>query len=114
MSFCQGCIEKQPKIDQLSAEKQRLKSQRRYRQRKQPEGFFGSSTPSAKQPVKANSEAEKQASCGGAQKGHPGHGRKSIDPQNAARTLAVPLDQHCHQCGGALQDKGWRQRSVLE
>ncbi len=62
MSFCQGCLEKQQKIDQLSEENQRLKAQLRYRQRKPTEGFFGSSTPSAKQPVKANSEAEKQAS----------------------------------------------------
>lgn len=114
MSFCQGCLEKQQKIDQLLEENQRLKAQLRYRQRKQTEGFFGSSTPSAKQPVKANSGAEKQASCGGAQKGHPGHGRKSIDPENAARTIAVSLAQRCPQCGGPLQDKGWRQRSVLE
>src|SRR3970282_67418 len=99
MSFCQGCLEKQQKIDQLSEENQRLKAQLRYRQRKQTEGFFGSSTPSAKQPVKANSEAEKQASCGGAQKGNPAQGRKSIDPQNAARTIAAPLDQNRPQCG---------------
>ena len=114
MSFCQGCLEKQQKIDQLIEENQRLKSQLRYRQRKQTDGFFGSSTPSAKKPVKANSQAEQQAQCGGAQKGHPGHGRKSIDPAHAACTIEVPLEQRCPQCGGPLKDKGWRQRSVLE
>ena len=114
MSFCQGCLEKQQKIDQLIEENQRLKSQLRYRQRKQTDGFFGSSTPSAKKPVKANSEAEQQAKSGGAQRGHPGHGRKSIDPAHAARTIEVTLAQRCPQCGGPLKDKGWRQRSVLE
>jgi len=114
MSFCNGCLEKQQKIDQLLEENQRLKSQLRYRQRKQTDGFFGSSTPSAKKPVKANSEAEQQAKAGGAQNGHPGHGRKSIDPAHAARTIEVPLEQRCPQCGGPLKDKGWRQRSVLE
>jgi len=114
MSFCEGCLEKQQKIDQLLEENQRLKSQLRYRQRKKTDGFFGSSTPSAKQPVKANSQAEQQAKSGGAQKGHPGHGRKSIDPAHAAQTIEIPLEQRCPQCGGALKDKGWRQRSVLE
>lgn len=114
MSFCAGCLEKQQKIDQLIEENRRLKSQLRYRQRKQTDGFFGSSTPSAKKPVKANSEAEQHAKAGGAPKGHPGHGRKSIDPQNAARIVEITLEQRCPQCGGPLIDKGWRQRSVLE
>lgn len=114
MSFCEGCLEKQQKIDQLIEENQRLKTQLRYRQRKQTEGVFGSSTPSAKQPFKANTDAEQQAKAGGAQKGHPGHGRKSIDPAHAARTIEVTLERRCPQCGGPLQDKGWRQRSVLE
>lgn len=114
MSFCAGCLEKQQKIDQLIEENQRLKSQLRYRQRKQTDGFFGSSTPSAKKPVKANSQAEQQAKSGGAQRGHCGHGRKSIDPAHAARIIEVPLEQRCPQCGGPLKDKGWRQRSVLE
>jgi transposase len=114
MSFCEGCLEKQQKIDQLVEENQRLKAQLRYRQRKQTEGFFGSSTPSAKKPLKANTDPAQQAKAGGAQKGHPGHGRKSIDPAHAAHTLEVTLEQRCPQCGGPLQDKGWRQRSVLE
>jgi transposase len=114
MSFCQGCLDKQLKLDQLLEENQRLKAQLRYRQRKASEGFFGSSTPSAQRPVKANSEARNQTPCGGAQKGHPGHGRKSIDPSKAARTIEVALERRCPQCGGPLIDKGWRRRSVLE
>lgn len=112
MSFCQGCLDKQRKIDQLLEENQRLKDQLRYRQTKQ--GFFGSSTPSAQRPVKANSEPENQAKSGGAQRGHPGHGRKRIDGAQAARIVQVELERHCPQCGGPLEDKGWRQRSVLE
>lgn len=114
MSFCQGCLEKQRKIDQLVEENQRLKAQLRYRQHKATEGFFGSSTPSAQCPLKANSEAQNQTKSGGAQKGHPGHGRKSIDRAQAVRVVEVNLERGCPQCGGPLQDKGWRQRSVLE
>lgn len=114
MSFCQGCLDKQRKIDQLLEENQRLKAQLHYRQRKVTEGFFGSSTPSAQRPVKANSEADNQSKSGGAQKGHPGHGRKSVDRAQAARVVEVNLEQVCPQCGGPLEDKGWRQRSVLE
>ena len=66
MSFCQGCLDKQRKIDELFEENQRLKAQLRYRQRKLTDGLFGSSTPSAQRPVKANSEADHQAKSGGA------------------------------------------------
>lgn len=114
MSFCQGCLDKQRKIDQLLEENQRLKAQIRYRQRKATEGFFGSSTPSAQRPIKANSQADHQAKSGGARKGHPGHGRKSIDQEKAARVVEINLEQVCPHCGGPLEDKGWRQRSVLE
>ncbi len=71
LSFCEGCLEKQRKIDQLVEENRHLKDQLRYRKEKEREGFFGSSTPSAQRPVKANSEPEQQTKRGGAQKGHP-------------------------------------------
>ena len=54
-AFCERCLEKQRRIDQLLEENQRLKAQLRYRERQATEGFFGSSTPSARRPVKANS-----------------------------------------------------------
>ena len=44
-AFCEGCLEKQRRIDELLAENQRLKGQLRYRARPATEGFFGSSTP---------------------------------------------------------------------
>lgn len=114
LSLCEGCLEKQRKIDQLLEENRRLKDQLRYRKEKEREGFFGSSTPSAQRPVKANSEPEQQAKQGGARKGHPGHGRQSIDEANASRVVDVELGPICPQCGDTLEDKGWRHRSVLE
>lgn len=114
MSFCQQCLEKQRKIDQLIEENQRLKAQLRYRQRKVTEGPFGSSTPSAQRPVKPNTEADNRAKSGGGQNGHPGRGRKSIDPAQAARVIEINVERICPECAGPLEDKGWRQRSVLE
>ena len=71
-AFCPGCWEKQRQIDALMEENQRLKAQLRYRARQGTEGFFGSSTPSAQRPVKANSAEAQRAKRGGAQRGHPG------------------------------------------
>jgi hypothetical protein len=39
---------------------------------------FGSSTPSSKIPVKANSSEDNRKKAGGRQKGHQGHGRKVV------------------------------------
>lgn len=113
-AFCEGCWEKQRRIDQLLEENQRLKAQLRYRERQATEGFFGSSTPSAQRPVKANTPPDHEGKPGGAQKGHPGHGRLAIDAAHAAQVVAVPVDPICPACGGALEDKGCRSRSVLE
>lgn len=77
-TFCEGCLEKQRRIDQLLDENQRLKAQLRYRQRQATEGFFGSATPSAQRPVKANSAPAQQGKRGGARPGHPGHGRRVL------------------------------------
>jgi transposase len=113
-AFCQGCWEKQRKIDQLLEENQRLKAQLRYRARQATEGFFGAATPSAQRPVKANSPAEQQAKRGGAPPGHPGHGRRAIHAATAARVVDVPVDPVCPECGGPLEAKGCRPRSVLD
>ena len=53
--------EKQRRIDQLLDENSQLKAQLRYRDNKQKEGLFGSSTPSAQRPLKANTEPEQQS-----------------------------------------------------
>lgn len=113
-SICDGCLEKQRKIDHLVEENSQLKAQLRYRGNKQKEGFFGSSTPSAQRPVKPNTEPEKQSKRGGLPKGHPGHGRKGFNPDGAARIVDVSLDAACPDCGRPMEDKGIRYRSVLE
>ena len=64
--YCPGCLKKQRIIDELRDENRRLKAQLRYEQRKATEGFFGSSTPSSKVPVKPNTLAERQEIRGGA------------------------------------------------
>jgi len=113
-AFCAGCLEKQRRIDQLLEENQRLKAQLRYRERQAREGFFGSATPSARRPVKANSPAERQGKRGGARPGHPGHGRSAFAAATAARVIDVPVAPRCPACGGPLEAKGSRPRSVLD
>jgi transposase len=113
-AFCEGCWEKQRRIDQLLEENQRLKAQLRYRERRAPEGFFGSSTPSAQRPVKANSPSANQTKPGGAKPGHPGHGRRSVEAASAARVIEVPVAPRCPVCGGRLEAQGVRARSVVD
>lgn len=114
LSICEGCLEKQRRIDQLLEENTRLKAQLHYRDQKQKEGFFGSSTPSAQRPVKPNTDPDKPSKPGGRPKGHPGQGRKSFDLDQAARVVDVELDVACPDCGYPMEDKGVRYRSVLE
>ena len=114
VNTCLGCLEKQCEIDRLKAENQRLKDALRYRQRKQEDGPFGSSTPSSQIPLKANAKPEDQAKPGGARKGHTGHGRQASSPQQANRIQAVALAAPCPHCGGELVSKGTRQRTVID
>jgi hypothetical protein len=58
VNLCEGCLEKQREIDRLRAEVQRLKARLKQREKKQPEGIFGSATPSSLKPLKANSEQD--------------------------------------------------------
>jgi hypothetical protein len=91
-AFCPGCWEKQRTIDQLREENQRLKAQVRYRERQAMEGAFGSSTPSARRPLKANSGPEHQGRKGGAKRGHPGHGRTALPHSRHQAHLRQPGD----------------------
>ena len=51
---CPLCFEKLRRIDDLEDEVKRLRAALGREQRKAKEGFFGSSTPSSKKPVKKN------------------------------------------------------------
>ena len=111
---CPECFEKQRRIDELEEENRRLKAQLRYQQRTAAEGPFGSSTPSSKVPVKPNSLQERQEKRGGAKPGHAGHGRQGCAPEEADRVEGVEVDATCPCCGGKLQDKGVRWRTVVD
>ncbi|MDQ3685706.1 MAG: hypothetical protein M3430_08895 [Acidobacteriota bacterium] len=55
INTCHACFAKQREIDRLTEENQRLRAKLSHQKRKDQEGFFGSSTPSAQIPIKANS-----------------------------------------------------------
>jgi hypothetical protein len=114
VNACPQCLEKQREIDRLRDENTRLKQQWRYRQRQAEAGPFGSSTPSAQIPLKANPAEDGRAKRGGAPAGHVGYGRQALDPDSADRVETVPVDSRCPECGGAFEDKGVRQRTVFE
>lgn len=113
-TVCKGCLEKQQKIDRLEEEVQRLRGKVRYQERKATEGPFGSSTPSSKVPLKANSLEENQAKKGGAKLGHPGHGRQACREEEADQILPVHLPDDCPDCGTRLENRGVHQRTVID
>lgn len=114
VAYCQGCFEKQIEIDRLKEENRQLKAALRYERRKATEGPFGSSTPSSKIPVKPNSAPDPQDKRGGAQPGHVGHGRRSWDRREADRVRVIEVGDTCPCCGGRLQDKRVRSRTVVD
>jgi transposase len=111
---CPLCLEKQREIDRLKEENVLLMQRLSYRERKDKEGFFGSSTPSSQQPVKANTEDVKKPR--GAKIGHKGFGRKGFSVSDADRVERVDaiVGEVCPFCGGCLEDKGEDSRSVLD
>ena len=111
---CEGCLEKQRKIDQLLEEVVRLKAKLRYQERKDKEGFFGSSTPSSQLPLKANTDKENRNHKGGARPGHKGHGRKAHSQETADEILPIDPGEICPDCGGLLKIKRAQDRTVIE
>ncbi len=121
INTCPQCLEKQQKIDKMTEEIQRLRQENCRLKRKIKEGFFGSSTPSSKQPVKANTPTPIPASGfpekkkRGAQAGHPGHGRKGFDEAEADEVIELTNDfEMCPICGDPLDNKGFEKKSVLD
>lgn len=114
-SYCPECLNKQREIEYLKEEIHRLKQKVRYKERKEQEGFFGSSTPSAKIPVKANT-LDKESKPKGARQGHTGHGRKKIAGSDAdhIETIASSAGDMCPNCGNPLKDKGFDDRIVFD
>ena len=97
MTYCKQCLDKQQQINELEEEIASLKDKLRYQQRSAKEGFFGSSTPSSKLPVKANSSKEQQRNRGGAKVGHKGHGRASICEEDADNVETIQYIEIAHE-----------------
>jgi len=114
VAYCIGCLKKQKKIKELEEEIARLKYKLCHQRRTAKEGFFGSSTPSSKVPVKPNSSTKHQRNRGGGKPGHKGHGRSSICEQDADDVERVAIDNVCPDCGNALEEKGTRARTVID
>jgi transposase-like protein len=115
INLCEGCLEKQREIDRLREENQRLKQKLNQNQRKIKEGFFNSSTSSAKIPVKANSLVENQAKQGGGQVGHLGVGRKVFSSVQAdERRIAKVEVESCQSCQCQLHQQSANERAIYE
>ena len=111
---CEECRKKQEEIYRLREKVQRLKAQIRRQDRKITEGYFGSSTPSAKRPVKKNSPNEVRKR-GGAKPGHPGNGRRSVSAAQADRVEEVKAACCCPRCHSHdLEALGQRERTVID
>jgi hypothetical protein len=114
-NLCKGCLEKQREIDRLKEEIASLRIQLSQQKRKDRAGYFGSSTPSAKQPVKANSQEAERSKQGGAKQGHAGNGRSRHQKEEADEILSIKIEESlCPQCKVSLWHRGYRERSVLE
>lgn len=104
---CPVCLAKQRRIDELEEEVKRLQAKLCYEERKEQDGFFGSSTPSSKRPIKTNS-GQKEKKPKGAWLGHKGVGRRSHEDGAADRTEEVgPESETCPECGAPQEKKGW-------
>ena len=114
MTYCKECLSKQQKINNLEEEITTLKSKLRYQERTAKEGFFGSSTSSAKIPVKPNRQKEHQRNRGGGKVGHQGHGRGSICEEDADKVEKIPIGDICPDCGSDLEQKGTKDRTVID
>jgi len=107
-------LQKQQEIDRLREENARLKDRLRYQERTAREGAFGSSTPSSKRPIKPSAESAAAARRGGARPGHPGHGRRRLDPAACDCVPRIPVGERCPDCGSRLQAKGVAARTVAD
>ena len=114
LTYCPACLDKQRQIADLQEEVRLLKDRLRHQERTVAEGPFGSSTPSSKIPLKPSSLAERQARRGGGRVGHNGHGRRKVAAEQSDRVEDLPVPDRCPDCGGVLDGKGIRQRTVLD
>ena len=101
-------------IDRQQEEIARLKARLRYQERTAKEGPFGSSTSSAKIPIKPNAPPACPHRRGGAKPGHQGHGRRGIPTEEITQEQWVAGPELCPYCGGPLDPKGSKARTVID
>jgi transposase len=114
INTCSECLAKQQPIDGLVEKIRSLESKLRYRKKQLEEGYFGSSTPSSKIPVKKDTSQDKPRKPKGAKNGHTGHGRKGVSPEEADQVVRIPAEEWCPDCGHVLESKGFVTRTVIE
>ena len=114
MAYCKACLEKDLKIEELKETIKSLQAKLNYRERKEQEGYFGASTPSARIPFKGNAPKEKTNKKGGGVPGHKGHGRRTHTEENADCVINQDVGEVCPDCGGLLAMKEVRNRTVVE
>ena len=101
-------------IDRQEEEIARLKARLRYQERTAKEGPFGSATPSAQIPIKPSATPECSHRRGGAKVGHKGYGRRGIPTAEVTREQWVAGPNRCPYCGGALDPKGNKARTIID
>lgn len=113
---CSECLKKQEEIYRLREENKELKKKLKIQERTITEGYFGSSTPSSKRPVKKNSAKDKEKkNRGGAKVGHQGNGRRSVSTEDADEVKEVKTTCMCPQCrGGNMKRLDSRERTVTD
>jgi transposase len=116
LNGCAACLKKPRASDRLAEALQRLKQTCRDQARQAPEGFFGSATPSAKQPVTANMPPPKGPTRNGARPGHLGVGRHPFAARQAERVVDMPpvVGDRCPNGAPLVEAKGTDSRAVLE
>jgi len=82
------CLVKRRRTDELEEEVKGLRAKLGYQEREEQDGYFVSSTPSSKRPVRPNSEHEEKRPKG-ARFGHKGVGRRSHEEGMADRIVKV-------------------------
>jgi len=114
-AYCEGCLEKQRLIDEMREYITSLQARLNYRDRKDTQPFFGSSTPSSNLPFKENTLEENRLKKGGSKPGHKGNGRKRIVKSDADRIVRKPVEEKsCPSCGGDLEHKDTLFRGVID
>ena len=116
LNGCAECLRQPREVDRLTEELHRLKQRLQYQERRATEGFFGSATPAAKLPVKANMPPATEPKRKGARPGRRGMGRRAFDPSQAERVVDVTAEigDRCPNGDVPWEEKGTAARAVLD